>query len=280
MFLSRGRQRWFVVKEGILKYLYHMDLISIIIPVYNRTDRFRHTLSSALGQTYKRTEIIVVDDGSLKNTVPFVIKDLLKFHNYDASIEEDSDALLRIENIQYYRQENKGAPAARNRGLELVKGEYVIFWDADIVAKPEMLQKMYDALQKNPEANFTYSNYGLWLMAYGLKQMRAQQFNFNILKKNNYIHTTSLIRRKDIIKWDESLKRFQDWDYWLTMVEQGKKGVWIDEYLFNITGSGTISGWLPKCAYKKPWRYFPWIKSRVKKYEEAKKIVMKKHGLL
>ncbi|MFA6427388.1 MAG: glycosyltransferase family A protein [Candidatus Magasanikbacteria bacterium] len=251
-------------------------LISVIIPVYNRTDKFRGALSSVVQQTYKDIEIIVVDDGSYTDAVEYAMRDMLKFQKYDAQKEKDATALSHIEHIQYIRQENKGAPSARNKGLELARGEYVIFWDADVVAEPDMLQKMVEVLEKNNEASFVYCNFTLLPMS---KKMKAQQFNLDALKKNNYIHTTSLIRRKDIIKWDEALKRFQDWDLWLTMGEHGKKGVWFDEYLFCIRGGGTMSSWLPSFTYKKPWCYLPWIKSRVKKYEEAKNIVLKKHNI-
>ena len=61
--------------------------------------------------------------------------------------------------------------------------------------------------------------------------MRSCEFDTQKLKQNNCI-LTSLIR-KDAIKWDESLKRFQDWDLWLSMAEKGKTGVWVDEYLLR-----------------------------------------------
>ncbi|MBI4992876.1 MAG: glycosyltransferase, partial [Candidatus Magasanikbacteria bacterium] len=176
------------------------------------------------------------------------------------------------------------APAARNRGLEMAKGEYVIFWDADVVAEPEMLEKLKARLELHPEASYAYSNYQLSILRQAQdrffnfqKKIRAKNFNAQDLQKNNYIHSTSLIRRKDAIKWDENLKRFQDWDLWLTMAEQGKTGVWVDEYLFKIISQGTMSRWLPSFCYKKPFSLLPVISKQVKKYEEAKAIIIKKH---
>jgi hypothetical protein len=63
------------------------------------------------------------------------------------------------------------------------------------------------------------------------------------------------------------------------MAEQGKTGVWVDEYLFTVLGGGKISTWLPKFAYKAPLKWLPWIRGQVKKYEEAKKVVIQKHKL-
>jgi glycosyltransferase involved in cell wall biosynthesis len=181
-----------------------------------------------------------------------------------------------------FRQENKGAPSARNKGLEFAKGEYVIFWDADVVGRADMLQKMVDKLEVDKITSFVYCNHLLHIsnnIYHTTKKMCARAFDIESLKKVNYIHSTSLIRRQDAIKWDENLKRFQDWDLWLTMSEQGKKGVWLDEYLFEIISSGGMSRWLPSCAYKKPWKYLPWFRKEVRNYENAKRIIVEKHHL-
>jgi len=241
-------------------------LLSIIIPVYNQADVLQKALSSVANQTYGNLEVILVDDGSKEE---FKIEDL-RFKNGGK--------------INLVRQENAGAPVARNKGFELSHGEYIIFWDADIVGNPDMIQKMYQALQNNPDASYSYCNF-----YFGSKKMKGRQFDAPALKKNNYIITTSLIRRNDYVGfsakggsasgWDEKLKRFQDWDLWLSMLEQNKKGVWIDEYLFKAFPGGTMSKWLPSFAYKKPWRYLPGIKSRVDAYESAKEVVIKKHSL-
>ncbi len=225
-------------------------LISIVVPVYNHAEALKHALDSITAQTYKNREIIVVDDGS------------------DVPIEHSDEYHLLT-------QKNSGAPAARNKGLQAAKGEYVIFWDADVIAKPSFLQKLFSALQQHPEASYAYSN-----MSFGTHKMPAQEFSPDALKKNNYIHSTSLIRRSKAVLWDETLKRFQDWDLWLTMLKQGKKGVWVDEYLFTVTPHNEgMSSWLPSFAYKKPWKWLPWIRGKVQKYESAKEVVMRKHDL-
>jgi len=231
------------------------QLVSIIIPVYNRIEVFEKTLESVFAQDYENIEIIVVDDGSFPS-----------IFNFQFEIFNDS-------RIKWFRQENKGAPSARNKGFELSKGNYVIFWDADIMAEPYMLSKMVNKLEQHKDVSFVYCNHKI-----GKKKMPAQVFDIEALKQCNYIHTTSMIRRRDVVRWDESIKRFQDWDLWLSMVRNGGKGIWIDEYLFEIIENGTMSSWLPKFAYKKPWKYMPCWSNRVKKYEEAKKIIREKHN--
>lgn len=234
-----------------------MKLISIIIPVYNHLSELKKTLSSINLQSYRNFEVIVVDDGSTQS-----VEGAINTKEYNF-------------NIYFLRQENKGAPAARNAGFEMSKGDFVIFWDADVIATKSFLEKMMYALDKNQKAGYAYSNY-----YYGTKKMQTGEFDIMRLRQNNFIMTTSLMRRSDFPYFDESLKRFQDWDLWLTMLENGKQGVYIPEYLFFvIPHKNGISSWLPKIAYKKPWSYLPFFKRKVEAYENAKNIVMKKHQL-
>ncbi len=232
-------------------------LISIIIPIYNQADVILRSLNTALNQTYRPIEIIIVNDGSVDN-----FKDL---ENKLLRLAQENSISLQI-----FHQKNSGAPTARNRGFSESKGEYVIFWDADTLAQPDMLKKMYQALQDHPAASFAYGQYKLaW------KIMKSQVFNTEDLKKYNYIDTGALIRRVDFPGFDESLKRFQDWDIWLTMVENGKNGVFIPEVLKQmVVNKKGMSSWLPSFVYKLPFKI-----SAVKKYETAREVVLKKHKL-
>src|SRR5690606_8889630 len=140
--------------------------------------------------------------------------------------------------VTLVRQENKGAPSARNVGFAHSRGDYVIYWDADVVGVPDMLETMLTALQKHARASFAYSSF-----YFGKKKMNGQPFDKEALRQRNYIHSTTLIRRVDVIQWDESLKRFQDWDFFLSLAEQEKQGVWVDEALFTVDTGGTMSTW-------------------------------------
>jgi len=234
-----------------------MQLISIIIPIYNHLPELKKALESIKTQTYSNLEVIIVDDGSGEN-----VAEKIKPENFDFS-------------IRFIRQENKGAAAARNRGWELAQGELIIFWDADVVGEPDMLKKMRNVLTIHPEASYVYCDF-----YYGKREMKAMKFNAEKLKENNYIMTTGLIRREDFPGFDESLKRWQDWDLWLTMLENDKIGIYIPEFLFFVfSNKKGISAWLPSFAYKKPWRWLPGISGKVKEYDATKQIVMEKHGI-
>jgi glycosyltransferase involved in cell wall biosynthesis len=178
--------------------------------------------------------------------------------------------------IRLIRQKNSGAPAARNRGFAESSGQYVIFWDADVVAEPDMLAKMLQALESNKTAAYAYCNFYM-----GYKKMKAQEYSLPSLQTCNFICTMSLLRREAFPGFDESLRRFQDWDLWLTIAERGGSGVWVPEFLFRIIQhGGSMSSWLPSFAYKSPWKYLPIIRGQVRRYHEAEQVVRQKHFLI
>ncbi len=235
-----------------------METISVVIPVNNNLDIFRKSLHTLFEQIYSELEIIVVDDGSSTKVSNFLKK----------KENKKIDSLIR--------QKNKGAPAARNLGFQRSNGEFVIFWDSDVLAKPDMLSKLKNLLENNPEASYSYCNYKL-----GWKKMPSQEFDSEQLRQNNYIHTTSLIRSEDMVLWDEDLDRLQDWDLWLTFLKQDKKGVWLNEYLFKLVPREEgISDWIPSFAYHPPFSWIPGIKSKVKNYQKAREKIEDKHDLL
>ncbi len=232
-------------------------MISIIIPVYNQATKLIKTLESIARQSYQDFEVIIVNDGSTDSVEALCANYLRKL--------ETNDHYLFLNQI------NQGAPAARNRGFGEAKGEYLFFCDADAILHPQALEILGSYLEKNPSASYAYSSF-----KWGKKIFKLGEFDSEKLKKMPYIHTMSLIKRSDYpaAGWDESIKKLQDWDLWLTMLEAGKVGVFVPQILFTVTPGGTISSWLPAMAYN----FFPWLPA-VKKYKKAVKIIKQKHGL-
>ncbi len=232
-------------------------MISIIIPVYDQAQKLIKTLASIARQTYRDYEVIIVNDGSHDQV------DLV-FANYFKKLETENKYL-------FISQANQGAPAARNRGWQEARGEYLFFCDADAIMKPEALEIMLRTLESNPQASYAYPSFN-----WGKKLFKVGDFNPDKLKAGPYIHTMALIRRADFPSggWDIAIKKLQDWDLWLTMLEQGHIGVWVPQVLFTVMPGGTISSWLPSFAYK----LLPFL-SRVKKYNNAVKTVKAKHAL-
>lgn len=225
-------------------------MISVIIPAYNAAKTIESCLKSVFAQTYKDIEVIIVNDGST---------------------DDLSGALLNIAGkFAVYEQENQGAPAARNFGFKQSHGEFVIFLDADIIMKPKMLEKLHLALKAEPEAAFAYSSF-YW----GWKRFKLWPFSYEKLKAMPYVHTSALIRRERFPGFDSTLKRFQDWDLFLTIAEKGGVGVFIAEPLFRVASKGTMSSWLPSFVYK-----LDFLKLKTKEnYQQAEDVIRKKHRI-
>ena len=155
---------------------------------------------------------------------------------------------------------------ARNNGFKQSTGKYIIFCDADIIMKPTMLEKMNKVLDENLDISYVYSSF-----KFGWKKFNLWEFDADKLRQMPYIHTTSLMRREHFAGFDPSLKRFQDWDLWLTMLEKGYIGKWLNEVLFKIKSGGTISSWLPSFFVKLG------MGKKAKQYNSSKQQILDKH---
>ncbi len=108
-------------------------LISVIIPVYNGQERLAMSIESVLNQTYENFELILIDDGSSDDS-PKICDDYQKI---------DSRILV-------IHQANKRVSAARNRGLEMAKGDYITFVDADDTIDPLAFETSMAVFEKQP----------------------------------------------------------------------------------------------------------------------------------
>lgn len=114
--------------------------ISIIIPVYNTEKYLHECLNCVVSQTIKDIEIICIDDGSTDNSYQIL----------QEYAEKDSRFVI-------LQQENKGAGAARNKGIEIAKGEFVAFLDSDDFFEHDMLDVALDKIEKT-QADFVIYN--------------------------------------------------------------------------------------------------------------------------
>lgn len=236
-------------------------MISIIIPALNEGRVLSRTLDSILAQTYKNIEIIYINDGSTDDT---------------------DDAVKPYLNMITYikHEENADKQQRRNEGIAVSHGEYIFVCDADIVLGPDCLKKMLYALEHHPDYSFAYSSF-----KWGWKIFRSFPFSLELLKKMNYINTASLVRRSDHPGFDPAIKKFQDWDVWLTMALQGKKGWYIPEILFSLGENldrpirAGLSKWLPRIAYSIPWKKLGIHIRAIEKYEKGLEAIRIKHNL-
>jgi len=115
------------------------DLVSIIIPTYNRAESVCRAVRSVLAQEHESTQVIVVDDGSTDAT--------------QERLQEFGDR------IHVYRQENAGASVARNVGLREASGEFVSFLDSDDELEPGFLGTLISALKEYPDCALAFANW-------------------------------------------------------------------------------------------------------------------------
>lgn len=238
-------------------------MISIIIPIFNQADKLEACLKSIAAQTEQNFEVIIVDDGSKDNPEQV-------FSNFITSLRMSGG--LRGEGAYVFlKQENHGAPSARNHGFRESKGEYLFFCDADVIMKPNLLETLRLTLEANPGASYAYSSF-----YFGNKLFKVGPFDSDKMRKMPYINPMALLRREHFpaTGWDESIKKFQDWDLWLTVLEANHYGAFVPEVLYSVQTGGTMSVWLPSIAYK----ICPFLPA-VKRYRAAMKNIKQKHGL-
>lgn len=134
--------------------------------------------------------------------------------------------------------DGKGANYARNKGFKQVDTEFVLFSDNDIQWQTEALQTLVEVLERTPKASYSYGRYLL-----GKDLWSHEAWNPHLLKQHNYISTMSVIRTADLPNppFDEKIHRLQDWDLWLTMLEQGKRGVYVEDLIFTTPLKDGIS---------------------------------------
>jgi glycosyltransferase involved in cell wall biosynthesis len=118
-------------------------LVSVIIPLYNAENFIEETIRSALAQTHKNLEIVIINDGSTDRSLTVAKK-------HESNI------------VKIYSQKNKGASAARNFGLTLAKGVYIQFLDADDLISPDKIEKQISKLNGD-RASVTYCDTAFFL---------------------------------------------------------------------------------------------------------------------
>ncbi len=116
-----------------------MDLVSVIIPAYNVEDYIVNCLNSIVNQSYKKLEIIVINDGSTDDTLKKI-----------KSVKDKRIVLIN--------QKNTGQSIARNKGIEKAKGKYIMFVDADDFISNDLISKMIK-IAKNDNSEIVYCDY-------------------------------------------------------------------------------------------------------------------------
>lgn len=244
------------------------ELISVIIPTYNRRSTIGRCLESVQNQTYGNIEIIIIDDGSGDGT-----EELFK---------DNKD-----ERIRYHRYTpNRGACYARNYGARLAKGDYIAFQDSDDEWIPEKLERQLHFI-KSTGADFIFcgmnridpdNNLKYYYPTTTFDHMRDAVEQLLI---ENTISTQTIMIKRDVFKdiqFDESFKRYQDWDFSLQAALSGKKIVYQKEALVDsVVQKDSISSKVsPTKAYE---HFFEKYNEIFEKYPKAMSSIYRKMGI-
>src|SRR5262249_52485637 len=116
-------------------------LVSVIVPTYNRAYCLERTLTSALSQTYRNLEIVVVDDGSTDSTKELV-----------------ATVARRDVRVRYVRQANKGVSAARNAGFARCTGDFVALLDSDDVWWPWKIELQLSCMARFADVGMIWTD--------------------------------------------------------------------------------------------------------------------------
>lgn len=178
-----------------------MKLVSIIIPNYNGEKTIVDTIQSVINQTYRKWEVIVIDDGSSDNS-EFAVKSI-----------DDS----RIRFIKRPKNRKKGGNTCRNIGIENALGNYVIFLDADDLLADYCLEQRVLYMQQNPELDFAVFNMYRFVDTLKCIELHTKLNTDNplpyFLGLNCLWQTTCPIWKKEIVekyKFNEDFLRLQD----------------------------------------------------------------------
>lgn len=115
-------------------------LVSVVMPCYNYASFVGDAVDSVLSQTYQNIELIIINDGSTDDT-----KEILE------AISDNRVMVLHIE--------NSGVSTARNKGIELARGQFIAFIDADDLWSPDKIQQQVQAFKKHPDCSYCFTNF-------------------------------------------------------------------------------------------------------------------------
>jgi len=186
-------------------------IISVIIPTFNRADYVEQAVQSVFAQTFADYEVIVVDDGSTDNT-----KEVL------AGFSDFST-------FTYHYQTNSGRSEARNQGLKIAQGDFLLFLDSDDLLFPDALRLLHAAAQTSTagmvagQIEFVNEHLKkLWVLETNTESFPAGEMNYPALITGRYflLPGAVLLRRtflNGVGGFDRTLEPCEDYDFYLRM---------------------------------------------------------------
>lgn len=193
-----------------------MPRVSVVIPCYNQGAYLTEAVESILGQTFRDFEIIIVNDGSTDQETNRIIETFTR------------PATRIITTV------NQGVAMARNTAIAQARGEYILPLDADDRIAATYLERAVAILDHDPEVGIVYC----LANCFGARQGRWQVPDFSLggMRLTNLIFCSAFFRRVD---WEKTggynpnmATGWEDWDFWLSLLEMGRRVQRIPETLF------------------------------------------------
>jgi glycosyltransferase involved in cell wall biosynthesis len=214
------------------------SLVSILIPAYNAENWIAYTLQSAVGQTWPRKEIIVVDDGSSDRTVEVARR-------------------FASKEVVVVSTKNQGAAAARNHALELSKGDYIQWLDADDLLAPDKIERQLAALKdsdsrrvvlSSPWAYFNYRTHRARFVPTSLwHDLSPVEWLARKMSENLHMQTATWLTSRELAEaagpWDTRLMSDDDGEYYcrVLLASEGTRFVPEARVFYRITSSNRWS---------------------------------------
>ena len=180
-------------------------LVSVIIPCYNQGEFIEECLISVFSSTHKHIEVIVINDGSTDNSLEIITSLNTKY------------------NFILFDQINSGPSIARNNGILISKGKYILPLDADDKIGSSYIENAVIQLETSAEIGIVYCKSEFFGEKKG--EWKLPKYSFEKILTQNLIFNCALFRRKDYDKtlgYNPNMKEgWEDWDFWLTLIELG-----------------------------------------------------------
>lgn len=194
-----------------------MTRFSIVIPAYNQAQYLPEAIESALAQTYKPHEVIVVNDGS----------------------QDETRYIARQYPVKYVEQVNKGLSSARNTGIMNMTGDWFYPLDSDDIMVESCLQRVADTIAENPQADIispSFKCFGKFNQTVILMpEPKLEDFRFTAYGPQNRIGYFSAIRKEALLEVGGYSPRmvsgWEDMHLTIDLLSHGKKIVTIPEPL-------------------------------------------------
>lgn len=251
------------VEVANVAYDKNKKLVSVVIPYYNRATTIDETIESLRRQTYTNFEVTIVDDGSTQQ----------------ASIDKLLDLNLEGLEARIVHQDNAGVAEARNNGISRSQGKYIVCLDSDDILDPTYLEKCVTVLETNPNIQVVSS----YMRLFGVENAIYTEVPYDPVHiiNNNMLTTAAMFERQawEVSGGYKSGIGYEDWEFWISLAENGYWGYNITEPIFNYRTalmSRYVEDQLNKSAnIKKINDLHPAFPEKVRKLYKQRKYVTK-----